>query len=207
MGNALLPSRVNQDTLKTRKKCLDACRAALASGRGCVIDNTNPAAKTRREFLEVLPAKRNLATGHAAGQRSPTPARLRGNWFVANTDCTAAWRARPGGLAGDRPRPRPSPQSAPGLRRSPCARCTATPARGALTALAHARGRGRPADRVHDVRKGAGGAVGGRGFCSRGRAALHASLCGRGGPPALPVAPLGWQGSAWPRGGACFARA
>jgi len=45
--------RVNQDTLGTPAKCLAACKEALSKGRSCVVDNTNPTAKKREEFLKV----------------------------------------------------------------------------------------------------------------------------------------------------------
>lgn len=35
---------VNQDTLKTKDKCLKVAREAVESGKSVVIDNTNPSA-------------------------------------------------------------------------------------------------------------------------------------------------------------------
>jgi gluconate kinase len=44
----------NQDTLKTRPKCLAAVRAALSSAQSCVVDNTSPARSTRKEYLDLV---------------------------------------------------------------------------------------------------------------------------------------------------------
>lgn len=38
---------VNNDTLKTKKKCLNVAEAALKEGKSCVIDNTNRDPPTR----------------------------------------------------------------------------------------------------------------------------------------------------------------
>ncbi|KAI1084551.1 PNK3P-domain-containing protein [Whalleya microplaca] len=45
--------RVNQDTLKTRAKCFKAAADLLGSGRSVVIDNTNPDADGRKEWVEL----------------------------------------------------------------------------------------------------------------------------------------------------------
>ncbi|TPX55881.1 hypothetical protein PhCBS80983_g04944 [Powellomyces hirtus] len=42
---------VNQDTLKSRDKCLRATEDALAEGKSVVVDNTNPDAATRRLYF------------------------------------------------------------------------------------------------------------------------------------------------------------
>ncbi|KAJ3380999.1 hypothetical protein HDU84_005418 [Entophlyctis sp. JEL0112] len=44
---------VNQDTLKDRKKCVAAARAALAAKSSVVIDNTNPTSAVRSEYIAV----------------------------------------------------------------------------------------------------------------------------------------------------------
>jgi bifunctional polynucleotide phosphatase/kinase len=46
-------THINQDTLKSKAKCLSALTKALQSGQSAVIDNTNPDAKTRSEFIQV----------------------------------------------------------------------------------------------------------------------------------------------------------
>jgi len=45
---------VNQDTLKTKKKCLSVAKAALDSGQSVVIDNTNPSSAIRSEYIELI---------------------------------------------------------------------------------------------------------------------------------------------------------
>jgi len=44
---------VNQDTLKSRDKCVKAVREALATGKKCVVDNTNRDASTRRYYIDA----------------------------------------------------------------------------------------------------------------------------------------------------------
>lgn len=44
---------VNQDTLKTRDKCVKACKEALDAKKSVVIDNTNPEASTRALYLRL----------------------------------------------------------------------------------------------------------------------------------------------------------
>ncbi|KAI9216401.1 polynucleotide kinase 3 phosphatase-domain-containing protein [Blastocladiella britannica] len=44
---------VNQDTLKSLKYCIRAARAALEAGKSVVIDNTNPTAETRANYLAM----------------------------------------------------------------------------------------------------------------------------------------------------------
>ncbi len=51
-------SRVNQDLLKTKKKCLDAAAAFLAAGKPVVIDATNKDASTRRDWIDLAAAHR-----------------------------------------------------------------------------------------------------------------------------------------------------
>lgn len=46
-------TRVNNDTLKTKEKCLKVMRQSLESRKSCVIDNTNPTAQVRSEYLKV----------------------------------------------------------------------------------------------------------------------------------------------------------
>ncbi|KAJ1928448.1 DNA kinase/phosphatase Pnk1 [Tieghemiomyces parasiticus] len=47
---------VNQDTLRTRAKCVEAVRAALAAGRSVIVDNTNPEAATRAHYIDLARA-------------------------------------------------------------------------------------------------------------------------------------------------------
>lgn len=44
---------VNQDTLKTKEKCLLACKQALAKKQSVVIDNTNVDAVTRKFYIQL----------------------------------------------------------------------------------------------------------------------------------------------------------
>jgi len=44
---------INQDTLKSRDKCVRAVKNALESGHSCVIDNTNRDATTRKAYLDL----------------------------------------------------------------------------------------------------------------------------------------------------------
>jgi bifunctional polynucleotide phosphatase/kinase len=46
-------TRVNNDTLKSKDKCLKVMRASLASNKSCVIDNTNPKAETRADYIKL----------------------------------------------------------------------------------------------------------------------------------------------------------
>ncbi|CCM00147.1 uncharacterized protein FIBRA_02174 [Fibroporia radiculosa] len=46
-------AHVNQDTLRTRDKCVKAAEEAVHEGKSCVIDNTNRNAETRRYYVEV----------------------------------------------------------------------------------------------------------------------------------------------------------
>lgn len=36
--------------LKSKEKCIKACKAALLAGKSCVIDNTNPQAEIRKSL-------------------------------------------------------------------------------------------------------------------------------------------------------------
>lgn len=45
--------RVNNDTLKSRDKCLKAAEEALKEGKSLVIDNTNPAKDTRKLYIDL----------------------------------------------------------------------------------------------------------------------------------------------------------
>ncbi|KAI8576798.1 hypothetical protein K450DRAFT_255004 [Umbelopsis ramanniana AG] len=62
---------INQDTLKTREKCIAACRAALAEGKSVVIDNTNAERYTREYYIK------------AAKDRN---AKIRCFWFTASRE-------------------------------------------------------------------------------------------------------------------------
>ena len=44
---------VNRDTLKTQPKCLKTALDAIKKGKSVVIDNTNPEAKTRKEYIKI----------------------------------------------------------------------------------------------------------------------------------------------------------
>jgi bifunctional polynucleotide phosphatase/kinase len=45
--------RVNNDTLKSKDKCIRAAQQALASGKSCVIDNTNPTREVRNTYIAI----------------------------------------------------------------------------------------------------------------------------------------------------------
>jgi len=45
--------RVNNDTLKTKEKCIKVARQALSDGKSCVIDNTNPDKDTRARYIPI----------------------------------------------------------------------------------------------------------------------------------------------------------
>ena len=44
---------VNQDTLKTKQKCLKFCESYLSRGSSVVVDNTNPSAEVRGEYVAL----------------------------------------------------------------------------------------------------------------------------------------------------------
>eukprot|EP01083_Nonionella_stella_P199913 732738_1 len=44
---------INRDTLKTKKKCIDAAKKALKNGKNVVIDNTNPDYNAREPYIKV----------------------------------------------------------------------------------------------------------------------------------------------------------
>ena len=46
-------TRVNNDTLKTKERCLRAMRTSLEANKSCVIDNTNPTAAVRSAYIEI----------------------------------------------------------------------------------------------------------------------------------------------------------
>ncbi|KDR81406.1 hypothetical protein GALMADRAFT_239283 [Galerina marginata CBS 339.88] len=48
--------QINQDTLKTRDKCVKALQEALKAEQSCVIDNTNRNAVTRKYYLDACKA-------------------------------------------------------------------------------------------------------------------------------------------------------
>ncbi|KAJ7086588.1 polynucleotide kinase 3 phosphatase-domain-containing protein [Mycena crocata] len=59
---------INQDTLKTRDKCVKAVQEALAAGKKCVVDNTNRDAFTRKYYIDAatklgVPVRCMLFTG------------------------------------------------------------------------------------------------------------------------------------------------
>jgi bifunctional polynucleotide phosphatase/kinase len=45
--------RINQDTLKTKAKCISKTKEELDSGSSVVIDNTNPDPATRKEYVKI----------------------------------------------------------------------------------------------------------------------------------------------------------
>ncbi|KAF6764952.1 polynucleotide kinase 3'-phosphatase [Ephemerocybe angulata] len=50
-------AHINQDTLKTRAKCVSAVVDAVKGGKSCVVDNTNKDAATRKLYIDI--AKKN----------------------------------------------------------------------------------------------------------------------------------------------------
>lgn len=46
--------RINRDTLKTKAKCIKAAKEALGMGKSVIIDNTNPTADNRAEYIGLL---------------------------------------------------------------------------------------------------------------------------------------------------------
>jgi len=44
---------VNNDTLKTKQKCIKTAEEAMTAGKSVVIDNTNPDADTRKTYIEL----------------------------------------------------------------------------------------------------------------------------------------------------------
>lgn len=49
--------RVNQDTLKTKDKCLKACKEALQAGKSVIVDNQNKARADRAPYLALAKAE------------------------------------------------------------------------------------------------------------------------------------------------------
>ena len=45
--------RVNNDTLKTKEKCMKVCKELLVDGKSVVIDNTNPTADVRKRYIDI----------------------------------------------------------------------------------------------------------------------------------------------------------
>lgn len=45
--------RVNNDTLKSKAKCMKVATEAMEAGKSLVIDNTNPEAATRKEYIDL----------------------------------------------------------------------------------------------------------------------------------------------------------
>lgn len=59
---------INQDSLKTRDKCVKAAREILRQGKSCVIDNTNRDTSTRKYYIDIakehdIPIRCFLFTG------------------------------------------------------------------------------------------------------------------------------------------------
>jgi len=55
LSNSLFKNykRINQDTLKTKKKCLDKTIKYLENNKNVIIDNTNPTKDNRKEYLDL----------------------------------------------------------------------------------------------------------------------------------------------------------
>ncbi len=54
--NKLIPlgyKYINQDTLKTKQACFEAAENFCKEGKSFVLDNTNPAKKTRMEYISL----------------------------------------------------------------------------------------------------------------------------------------------------------
>ncbi|KAI9598403.1 polynucleotide kinase 3 phosphatase-domain-containing protein [Syncephalis fuscata] len=64
---------INQDNLRTKQRCSATAKEALSNGKSVVIDNTNPAMETRRDYIQ-------LARDHGAKVRC----------FYFNTDPSLA---------------------------------------------------------------------------------------------------------------------
>lgn len=63
--------RINQDTLKTKDKCFKAAREHLEHGKSIVVDNTNPDADTRAQWVEL--AKSRKIPSRCVWFRTPLP--------------------------------------------------------------------------------------------------------------------------------------
>ena len=46
--------RINNDTLKTKAKCIKLAMESLKAGKSIIVDNTNPSAKARKEYIDCL---------------------------------------------------------------------------------------------------------------------------------------------------------
>ncbi len=57
-------TRINLDTLRTRKKENDALRLAINRKENIVIDNTNPTVSTRKKYIEVGKASQYRIIGY-----------------------------------------------------------------------------------------------------------------------------------------------
>ncbi|KAJ2916023.1 hypothetical protein MD484_g4408, partial [Candolleomyces efflorescens] len=83
-------THVNQDTLKTRPKCIAAVQEAVKNGHSCVIDNTNRNAATRKFYIDVA-KKHNLPIRYGPSvfpcQTTDTPSRC--FYFTGSTEL--AW--------------------------------------------------------------------------------------------------------------------
>ena len=51
-------THINQDTLKSKERCIKQAKLALASGRSVVVDNTNPAVETRAQYIRLAAQQR-----------------------------------------------------------------------------------------------------------------------------------------------------
>eukprot|EP00916_Digyalum_oweni_P019213 GHVL01031991.1.p1 GENE.GHVL01031991.1~~GHVL01031991.1.p1 ORF type:complete len:251 (-),score=60.40 GHVL01031991.1:32-784(-) len=49
--------KINQDTLKTKAKCIQICKEALAEGKSVVVDNQNKDMSNRLEFIKLAKEK------------------------------------------------------------------------------------------------------------------------------------------------------
>ena len=99
-----LHTRVCQDELKTRPKCLAAARECLSNRKSVIVDATNPSSSVRREWI-------NLAREFGAGVRCIQFAVDKDLCFHLNTlracgpsGSAAGWPPPSGSRASSRPR-------------------------------------------------------------------------------------------------------
>ena len=45
--------RINQDTLKTKTKCIDMCKTSIKNNRSIIIDSTNPGFTDRNFWIDL----------------------------------------------------------------------------------------------------------------------------------------------------------
>ncbi|KAK4050106.1 DNA kinase/phosphatase Pnk1 [Microbotryomycetes sp. JL201] len=74
-------AHVNQDTLKTRAKCITVVRELLSSNKSCVVDNTSPARSTRAEYLDMIRNEFPQAKARIVYFAVPTPVAMHNNVY------------------------------------------------------------------------------------------------------------------------------